>query len=201
MAPYPSLHTPRLTLKPLQSDDADAIQHLFPRWEVVRYLSNKVPWPYPEDGARDFVDNIALPSVAAGKLLIWSLRLTSAPETLMGVINLRLPDTDSAGEWLEVQENRGFWLAPEHQGNGYMTEAAEAVTDYWFNVLEQPLLRTTKVADNTGSRGVSKRTGMRLAGHTLSDFVGGNQCPTDIWEITRAQWRDHKASGGYADKQ
>ena len=37
--------------------------------------------------------------------------------------------------------NRGFWLAPEFQGKGYMREASIAATDYWFNTLNKPVLR------------------------------------------------------------
>ena len=49
--PTPALCTERLLLRPLELADADAIQQLFPQWEVVRYLNALVPWPYPADGA------------------------------------------------------------------------------------------------------------------------------------------------------
>jgi RimJ/RimL family protein N-acetyltransferase len=39
--------TERLILRPLALADAAAIQELFPHWEIVRYLLNRVPWPYP----------------------------------------------------------------------------------------------------------------------------------------------------------
>ena len=48
----PRLETPRLLLQPLQSEDAIQVQQVFPRWEIVRHLIGSVPWPYPEDGAR-----------------------------------------------------------------------------------------------------------------------------------------------------
>jgi hypothetical protein len=43
--------TERLLLRPLEIGDAAQIQELFPHWEIVRYLLNRVPWPYPPDGA------------------------------------------------------------------------------------------------------------------------------------------------------
>lgn len=182
LSPYPMIETERLLLRPLQSDDAEQIQRLFPRWEIVRHLSDKVPWPYPDDGARYFVDNIALPQIAKGGLLVWSLRLKDKPENLMGVIHLEL-----VGE-----KNRGFWLAPEWQGCGYMTEATEAVTDYWFTTLQQCVLRTVKRSDNAASRRISERTGMRLAGHSTTRCVGGEVVDTDVWDITREEWLAHK---------
>ena len=35
---------------------------------------------------------------------------------------------------------RGFWLDPEFQGRGLMTEAADRVTDYAFRDLDWPHL-------------------------------------------------------------
>ena len=55
MPSTPVLHTPRLVLRPLRSKDAPVIQKRFANWEVVRWLDAKVPWPYPADGAANFV--------------------------------------------------------------------------------------------------------------------------------------------------
>ena len=51
MEDVPQLETRRLILRPLQLEDAEQVQALFPQWEIVRYLTARVPWPYPEDGA------------------------------------------------------------------------------------------------------------------------------------------------------
>ena len=66
MEDIPTLYTERLILRPLQLADADAVQQLFPHWDVVRYLNAAVPWPYPEDGAFAYLRDIVLPAVAAG---------------------------------------------------------------------------------------------------------------------------------------
>jgi RimJ/RimL family protein N-acetyltransferase len=178
----PTLYTERLILRPLQLADADAVQQLFPHWAVVRYLNAAVPWPYPEDGALTYLRNVALPAVAAGKEWHWSIRRKSAPEQLIGNISL-MDQTDN---------HRGFWLTPAWQGQGFMTEASAAVTDYWFNVLQRPLMRVPKAAPNTGSRKLSERAGMRLIRTDEDDFVGG-RFPREIWEISREEWlQQHK---------
>ena len=56
--------TERLILCPLRLADAQQIQNLFPHWEIVRYLLNRVPWPYPDDGAARYVRDVALPAIA-----------------------------------------------------------------------------------------------------------------------------------------
>lgn len=50
-AGIPTLTAPRLILRPLELSDAPAVQAVFPRWEIVRFLAARVPWPYPPDGA------------------------------------------------------------------------------------------------------------------------------------------------------
>ena len=51
MPPVPVLETERLILRPLREADASAVQRRFPQWEVVQYLHDEVPWPYPDNGA------------------------------------------------------------------------------------------------------------------------------------------------------
>jgi ribosomal-protein-alanine N-acetyltransferase len=41
----PVLITDRLILRPLELADADSIQKLFPRWEIVRFLVAEIPIP------------------------------------------------------------------------------------------------------------------------------------------------------------
>jgi RimJ/RimL family protein N-acetyltransferase len=67
----PVLETARLWLRPLELADADQIQQIFPQWEIVRYLTAAVPWPYPSDGALTFCRDEALPAVARGESWAW----------------------------------------------------------------------------------------------------------------------------------
>lgn len=62
----PDLETPRLILRPLKLSDAEQTQVLFPHWEIVRYIRNAVPWPYPPNGAYTYYRDVALPAVARG---------------------------------------------------------------------------------------------------------------------------------------
>ncbi|MHB9806869.1 GNAT family N-acetyltransferase [Pantoea ananatis] len=179
----PEILTERLILKPLTLQDADAIQVVFPQWEIVRYLIDSVPWPYPDGAARDFVANVALPAVEAGKGWFWTIRRRDAETVLIGVISLKdTPDN-----------HRGFWLVPEWQGQGYMTEASNAVTDYGFNVLNKPVLRTPKAAANVRSVAISVKSGMRLVRTETQRYVSGEH-DAELWEVTRDEWRKFRAA-------
>src|SRR5215472_6676443 len=173
----PNLETPRVLLRPLELADAAQAQLLFPQWEIVRYLNNKVPWPYPPDGALTFYRDVSLPAIERGEAWHWTLRLKSNPGQMIGSISLMR----------RGKENRGFWIAPQWQGQGLMSEACEVVTDYWFNTLKFPVLRAPKAVANTASRRISEKQGMRLVATEERDFVCG-RLPCEIWEITAEEW-------------
>ena len=179
----PILYTQRLLLRPLQLSDAAQVQQLFPHWEIVRYLSARVPWPYPPDGAFTFYRDVAMPAMERGEEWEWMLRLKTHPEQVIGSIGLM------KGE----HKNRGFWLSLPWHGQGLMSEACDAVTDYWFEVLKFPVLRAPKAVANTASRRISEKQGMRVVDRVERDFVCG-RLPAEIWEITADEWRARRAA-------
>jgi len=177
----PVFETARLILRPIGLDDAGAVQELFPHWEIVRFLSAKVPWPYPPDGALQFIRDVALPAMVRGEQWIWAIRLKSGPEHLIGIVNLTA----------DREENRGFWLGIPWQGQGLMSEACEAVTEFWFNSLGRELLLVSKAGANAASRRVSEREGARLVAVEERDYVLGRG-PAEIWELTREEWNGRR---------
>jgi RimJ/RimL family protein N-acetyltransferase len=173
----PVFRTDRLLLTPVAEPDIPAIQQLFPHWEVVRYLDSRVPWPYPENGAEDYVRGHVLPAMAAGNEWHWMIRLSQTPEQCIGSISLY----DQPGN------HRGFWLSPAWQGKGYMQEACTVINRYWFETLDRPLMQVPKAAGNAASRRVSEREGMRLVEVTEGHFVSGPQ-GKEVWELSREAW-------------
>ena len=168
-------------LRPLELADAAQTQLLFPHWEIVRYLAKSVPWPYPPDGALTYYRDVALPAMERGEQWNWTLRLKSNPEQLIGSISLIKGD----------RINRGFWLGLPWHRQGLMTEACEAVADYWFNTLKFPVLRAPKAVGNVASRRISEKSGMRLVATEEHEFVSG-RLPAEIWEITAEEWNGRR---------
>ena len=178
----PALETARLVLPPLALVDAEQTQELFGQWEIVKYLADQVPWPYPPDGAYTYYRDHALPAVERGEEWHWTLRLKSAPERIIGSISLLKNESN----------NRGFWLGLPWQGQGLMSEASEVVTDYWFDTLGFPVLRVPKAAVNIASRRISEKNGMRLVATEERQYVSGRLL-SEIWEITAEEWRARRA--------
>lgn len=176
-----TLATSRLVLEPLRweslAEDAAQVQPLFARWEIVQHLNAKVPWPFPEDGVLTYYRDVALPAMDRGEEWHWTLRLKSAPGQIIGAIGLMLGEI-----------HRGFWLAEAWQGQGLMTEAVIVANDYWFDVLGQTTLRTSKAIANGASRRISEKMGMTVVATGESDYVGG-RLPSETWEISADEWK------------
>jgi len=184
MPPTPVLETPRLVLRPVRSKDAPVIQRRFPRWEIVRWLNARVPWPYPPDGAASYVA-ACLAEMARGEKSHWAIVPKSGPADLIGMIDL-WPD-DGA-----TRDQRGFWLDPDFQGQGLMTEAAGRVTQYAFEDLGWPHLWLTNAQDNHPSRRLKERQGARLVDLLIGDHVGGRGTKM-IWQLRREDWLGQSA--------
>ena len=183
----PTLETKRLVLRPLVLEDAAQVQAIFPQWAIVQHLTAQIPWPFPADGVLAYYRDIALPAIARGDELHWTLRLKSTPDTILGAIGL-MRTLDG-----KPVHNRGFWLDPKHHNQGLMTEAVTAANDFWFDTLACPTLRTSKAAANVTSRRISEKTGMRLVATGEGDYVCG-RLPSETWEITRQEWRAWRRS-------
>jgi [ribosomal protein S5]-alanine N-acetyltransferase len=85
----PLLETSRLLVRPLKACRSPAnAERWFPHGEVVKFLADRVPWPYPSDLAFKHSRDEALPAMARGERRTWSLRLKSA--TGRGWVRFRL---------------------------------------------------------------------------------------------------------------
>ncbi|MBI1216803.1 MAG: GNAT family N-acetyltransferase [Alphaproteobacteria bacterium] len=182
-----------MALRPLEARDAQAVQKYFPEWAIVKYLTKQVPWPYPPDGARDFIENVALPAMAAGDQWLWALTLKEAAlkeagdDEAVGIIHLRRHSKEG---------NRGFWLALPHHGKGLMTEAVTAVNDYTFGALGFERITIKNAKENAGSRRVKEKTGAVLLRTEPTDDYHGGYAESEVWELTAENWR--KAREGKA---
>lgn len=174
----PILETKRLILRPVKLQDAEAYFRYFNDWEIIRHLGKGVPWPYTQEAANFFISEM----ISEENSLFWAItnkdRGQQADE-LIGVIEFFPEQQDG---------QRGFWLAREFQNNGLMTEAAIAVTDYWFNVLQKPILRLRNAITNPASRRIKEKTGATFIGTTSKEYMDPNINEAEIWEITVDTW-------------
>jgi ribosomal-protein-alanine N-acetyltransferase len=176
----PTIQTSRLILRPLALSDAPAIQRHFNNWNVIRNLASVVPWPYPDDGAENFI-RLQLEKIAAGEEIYhWVLTLRSDDAEAIGNIHFR-PGANSP------KGNRGFWLAEPYWNRGLMTEAIAAVNDFAFMALGIEEFYVCNVISNEASRRVKQKTGAELVGYIELAHHNG-QSKSERWRVTRENW-------------
>ncbi len=174
----PTLETPRLTLRGITEADAPAVQRYFADYAVIGELAAIVPWPYPPDGAITFIRDNVLPLQGKDRW-VWGLFLKTAPDELIGNVDLWRSTT---------RENRGFWLARKHWGQGLMTEATNAVTAHAFNNLGFENLTFSNALGNLRSRRIKEKSGARLIRTEPAKFVNPDYTQREVWELTKADW-------------
>ncbi|MCA9568416.1 MAG: GNAT family N-acetyltransferase [Myxococcales bacterium] len=176
----PTLTTPRLVLRPLAASDAPAIQRGIEHPEVAGQLSTAVPFPYPADGAVSWIRDHGLPAVERGESHIWVL-VPHGQDDAIGVLQYRV----------EGDDNRGFWLARSHWGQGLMTEAVEAFQDWLFLEVGVDAIQVCNAVVNAGSRRVKEKTGaVKVGEKSLPHNSGGDR--TEVWRVTREGWAAYR---------
>jgi len=174
----PVFTTSRLILKAVTIEDAPAYQKHFSDYEVIRYLSSQVPWPYPENGAEFFIQNMILPRQGKDRWC-WGIFEKDNANELIGAVDLwRTP----------IPENRGFWLGKKFWRKGYMTEAVTPVTDYAFSDLGFEELFFTNALGNERSRRVKEKTGAKFIELRDAKFVDSSFSQTELWKLTKHAW-------------
>ena len=182
MLKIPTLNTARLVLKGVTMEDVPSYSRYFVDYDVIRYLSAEVPWPYPENGVKDYIEQVVLPQQGKDRWA-WGIFLKEQPDQLIGCIDL----------WREGKpEHRGFWLAKPFWGGGIMTEANFPVIDVAFNELGFERLIFANALGNIASRRIKEKTGCQFIGLKATAFVDPLLKESEIWELSKENWLSFK---------
>ena len=91
----------------------------------------------------------------------------------------------------------GFWLHPDKQGKGYMTEALEAILKLGFETLDASKIEAYYALWNIRSENVLKRVGMKFIEHIPKGFMKkGEWVEENKLAITKEEWKNHLISSG-----
>lgn len=177
MRPEIRIATPRLLLRPPRAADRDAIVAGIGDMAVAGKLA-VVPYPYGPADAEHWLGRIG-GAIAAGTDILFMIVRDGDVIGSMGIHHIP-----------RINE-LGYWLARAHWGNGYATEAGEAVLAYCFDELRLPRLRSGVFADNPASLRVQAKLGFRRIGISQRPSLArGHTVPHIDTILTR---RRHKA--------
>lgn len=149
--PRTVLRTQRLVLREWSDEDAGDFALMAADAEVVRYL---LSGPWPEERSRDWVAREREACLTRGWCR-WALSPWGS-EDLWGFCGY--------GCGFAPDVELGWWLRRDLWGRGLATEAARAALQYGFGVIGFPSVISVVHPENSASRRVAEKLGMREDG-------------------------------------
>ena len=146
-----TLRTARLLLRPQVEADIPAIMAGLNDFEVTRYLT-VVPYPYTLADAHEWI----------GRQV--------PPEPGNAAFTVELPGVGMIGA-VTMMNDLGYWLDRRQHGNGYVTEASEALLDWHFAALPDDVVHSGFHLGNGPSGAVQKKLGFVDTGLRDMRFV------------------------------
>ena len=176
----PRLLTERLLLRPFAPADGPLLEKLLGDRTVVD-TTLTVPHPYPVGGGAEWIARHAA-AWELGESLSLAICPREMPDILIGGMGLRISALHRHGEI-------GYWIAADHWGNGYATEAGRVFIDYAFSELGLHRIMGQHFSRNPASGRVMSNLGMKLEGIHRDGFVRwGKFEDSVVYAVLAPEW-------------
>ena len=173
-APFPTLNSPRLKLRPVLRKDTGLVFHLRSDEELNKFILRE---PLQKEGeALQFIEENEI-KVREGKLIHWTLEVKS---NLQGIGNICLWNFSADGKSGEL----GYSLIKAYQGQGLMSEAVKLVLAFGFIQLDFTSIEAYTQNNNQKSIGLLERFGFV---HNPSKNDPHNS-KNIVYELERRNW-------------
>lgn len=156
------IKTKRLVLRQLTLEDAGAISRLAGDYDISR-MTGSFPYPFPLLSAEFKVMDL---QQKKRRNLAFPYAVTKDGGELMGMADIFRREVDAA---LEI----GYWIGKPYWGQGYITEAAQAVITEAQITLGAKVLIAGVFSDNPASLRVLQKLGFELTGSSEMYFSMG----------------------------
>ena len=174
------LATRRLVLRVVRTGDAGAIA-LLANDRHIAEMTARIPHPYGIEDARRFLSQLGEERVFAVER-----REDATFIGLVGLTPLSREKTFELGYWL----GRPFW------GDGFATEAAQAVIDHAFAGLGAECVEIRCRVVNGASRRVVQKCGFQYSGTGMDISLAAGRVASETYRMDRRCWQSLKAWGG-----
>lgn len=185
----PTLHTERLTLRPVTGSDVDAVHAYLSREDVCRYLLHG---PLSRETVADkLVAAERSAGLAAEGDFIRLAVVREEDGVVIGDVMLDIVSVEAATAEI------GWVFSPQVAGRGYATEAARALLDYAFGTLGAHRVVARLHPENTASSRLCERLGMRHeALHRADLWIKNGWEDTSVHAILRREWEAAPSQDG-----
>ncbi len=172
---FPTQHTARLTIRHFSSADWPAVYAYTADPSVMAYIPEGC---FTQAQAQEFVEaQVSDQAMAAAVVL-------NTTQTLIGHMIFH--------PWFAHETYELGWVFnPNYYGQGYATEAAQALVDYGFETLKLHRIIATCQPENPASYRIMEKLGMRREAHFQQCIYRGNGLWWDelFYAILSTEWR------------
>ncbi len=181
----PVLLSERLVLRAPHEEDIDALAHLANNANVATMVS-RMPHPYTVNDAADFVRRTKNGEI--GKCVY---AITKGDNGMfLGCCGVE-PHPD--GNTVEI----GYWLGEPYWNQGFMTEAAQVLTDMVFRTRDINQIDARCRVTNVASRRVIQKCGFQFQGTGMVPSLAvGSTVPVEWYRLDRKTWMSLRSWGG-----
>lgn len=171
-----------LILRPVKPEDSSALFALTNKSR--EYLREWLPWvdsTQTEEETKQYI-NFSQKGEKDGSLLnlviVWK-------ENIVGITGFNKIDKNNRITYI------GYWLGQEFQGNGLMTKAVKALTDYAFNTLSINKIEIRAAVENQKSRSIPERLGYQLEGTLRSnEWLYDHFVDHTVYGMLAKEWKN-----------
>lgn len=161
-----------MILRPIERDDAAFLQRASTEPEL------RIPLGFSQPANRPQVENHVEETVESDESIDLLVCIDDEPAGSVRINFL---------EW--TRPMLSYWLAPEHHGEGYMTEAVSLLIEYFFDSFEKRGLYAFAFASNDASCALLETLGFQREGRTREDqFVDGEYVDSIHYGLLREEW-------------
>ena len=146
---FPTLHTPRLLLREMTPDDAEALFEMRTDERVIRYLARPVQKDIRE--SVELIEKIQN-SYAQNEAVSWAICLRGQSKMIGDIAFWKM---DKANHRTEI----GYMLHPDYWRQGIMDEAMTAALEYCFKVLDFHSIEANTDPENEASGRILEKHG------------------------------------------
>lgn len=176
MDPYPVIETPRLRLRRVFRADADDLLEATSDPRVTKYE----PWgPYDREETVQMLENIET-QLKTGLCTEWAVERKEDAKVL-GLIHLNKID------FFNRSAEVGYWLSRKCWGQGFATEALNALTDYALTTLRLDEAVAVCHPENIASLRVLEKAGYHFQ-KTLPGYISLSGKTADCPQYHRTRW-------------
>lgn len=173
------LKTTRLLLRDFEAEDWQAVQEYAADAEAVRYR----PFgPCTDEETRALIDEVAQQIHQPQRTLYDLAIILAADNRLIGGCDIGLLASHPREAAIGYGLSRAYW------GQGYMTEAANALLEFGFTELKAERISADVEPDNAASVRVLEKIGMRCI-EQGQQWIKGEQRSVLHYVITAEEWQ------------